>query len=86
MFFQTEGDRETTHYVIGVTTFAALLLLCCTVQCYVCRRLRRKRRYDEHFQPLHYPSSTLQFVRFSHNRREPKMGTTRLDIPCGDQK
>ncbi|KHJ78709.1 hypothetical protein OESDEN_21668, partial [Oesophagostomum dentatum] len=81
-----EGYGETTHYVIGIAIFAALLLLCCTLQCCICRRMRRKRRYDEHFEPLHYPSSTLQFVRFSHNRREPKMGITRRDIPCNDQK
>ncbi|ETN80501.1 hypothetical protein RB195_011387 [Necator americanus] len=86
MFFQTEATREISHYVIGIATFGILLLLCCILQCCICRRLRRKRRYDEHFEPLHYPSSTLQFVRFSHNRREPKMGTTKLDIPCAAQK
>ncbi|CAJ0597215.1 unnamed protein product, partial [Cylicocyclus nassatus] len=87
MFFQTEGNRALFHYIIGITSFVVLLLFCCTLQCFVCRRLRRKRRYDENFEPLHYPSSTLQFVRFSHNRREQqKMNATTFDIPCNDQK
>lgn len=56
-------DRESTRYVIGVTTLAALLLICCTLHCYICRRLRKKRRYDEVAQRILVDSSFLLHLR-----------------------
>ncbi|KAK6060853.1 hypothetical protein COOONC_01490 [Cooperia oncophora] len=34
-----------------------------------------------HFEPFDYPSSTLQFVRFNHGKREPKLSATLFENP-----
>ncbi|WKY02948.1 hypothetical protein Q1695_016333 [Nippostrongylus brasiliensis] len=86
MFFHSDGSQDILQYLLVLSTFLIILFLCCTFHCYLCRRIRRKRRYNDHFEPLDYPSSTLQFVRFSHGRREPKITAARLDNLFNTQK
>ncbi|KAK5970687.1 hypothetical protein GCK32_013527, partial [Trichostrongylus colubriformis] len=74
LHYSRDGSHNLLQYFTVLTAFLVILFLCCMLQCYMCQRFRRRRgRYDGHFEPFDYPSSTLQFVRFNHDKREAKL-------------